>query len=158
MWVSTEIRLPRLTIAGRSLHEPLDNQIDLPLSPYIISNTPNVGKHEKRNSMKIKYITTQPRIIHLAKDKSNEKPQQRYKNENPEENTFGSSHNHHNCSLRRRTNSRNKFNSTKTKRNPNFATLLPSPATATATATATRKPEYPTRNNCRYQPPQPKHH
>ena len=136
MRVSTEIRLPRLTIAGRSLHEPLDNQIDLPLSPYIISNIPNVGKHEKRNLMKIKYITTQPRIIHLAKDKANEKPQQRYENENPEENTFGSSHNHHNCSLRRRTNSRNKFNSTKTKRNPNFATPLPSPATATATATA----------------------
>lgn len=69
MWVSTEIRLPRLTIAGRSLHEPLDNQIDLPLSPYIISNIPNVGKHEKRNLMKIKYITTQPRIIHLTKIK-----------------------------------------------------------------------------------------
>ena len=109
-------------------HEPLDNQIDLPLSPYIISNIPNVGKHEKRNSMKIKYITTQPRIIHLTKDKANEKPQQRHENENPEENTFGSSHNHHNCSLRGRTNSRNKFNSTKTKRNPNFANPLPSPS------------------------------
>ena len=88
--------------------------------------------------MKIKYIATQPRITHLTKNKANEKPQQRYENENPEENTFGSSHNHHNCSLRGRTNSRNKFNSTKTKRNPNFANPLPSPATATATATRVR--------------------